>query len=386
MNLQCSDLTGGAYMIRTLMVSTSYPEDLSDWRGLFIRHLAYALAERTDVSLQLWSPPGKISGRASYVATTAEQEWLARLMAVGGIAHLMRQNGLRGLYASLRLLGMLRAMYRRITAIDLYHVNWLQNALVLPSNNRPLLVTALGTDLQLLRLPLMRSLLRHAFRGRNVLVCPNADWMLTPLTNAFGDVAKIRCVPFGIDPDWFQVRRAINTGLSAKWLCITRLTQGKIGSLFDWCKPFFEGTNHELHMFGPMQESVEIPHWVHYHGPASPDTLRREWFPRAQGLITLSQHAEGRPQVMLEAMAAGLPIIASRLPAHTDLIRNGENGWICDGLDDVGRALDSLDDIAVNTSMGARTREWARTEIGTWDDCASRYAAQYRTLLDEATA
>src|SRR3546814_20018551 len=59
-----------------------------------------------------------------------------------------------------------------------------------------------------------------------------------------------------------------------------------------------------LHLYGPMEEEVELPGWVHYHGPASPRLLADEVFPAARGLITLSQHAEGRPQVLLEAMAA----------------------------------------------------------------------------------
>jgi len=367
------------------MVSTSYPADLSDWRGLFIRHLTQALARRHELHLRLWSPPGEMPANVTYVANAGERRWLSKLMAAGGIAHLMRQRRLSALAAPVRLLAMLRAVYRRNTDVSLYHVNWLQNALPLPRNGRPLLVTVLGTDLQLLKLPLMRPLMRRVFRGRRVVICPNADWMLPTLDDAFGDVAQVRFVPFGIDPAWFQVQRTINARAPAKWLCVTRLTKGKLGTLFEWCRPFFADGRRELHLFGPMQESADLPDWVHYHGPASPDTLCREWFPSAHGLITLSQHAEGRPQVMLEAMAAGLPIIASRLPAHTDLIRDGENGRICDDLDDVGRALDSLHDIDVNTSMGARAREWVGTEIGTWDDCAGRYAALYRTLLDEAT-
>lgn len=373
-------------MIQALMISTSYPADLSDWRGLFMRHLAEALARRDDLQLRLWSPPGEMPANVDYVATSVERHWLAKLMAAGGIAHLMRQHGLRALVASVQLLSMLRAVYRRNSDASLYHVNWLQNALPLPRNGLPLLVTVLGTDLQLLKLPLMRSLIRRAFRGRRVVICPNADWMLPTLNDAFGDVAQVRCVPFGIDPSWFRVQRMPNGPAPARWLCVTRLTKGKIGTLFEWCQPLFAGGRRELHLFGPTQEAVDIPEWVHYHGPASPEVLCRDWFPFAHGLITLSQHAEGRPQVMLEAMAAGLPIIASRLPAHTDLIRDGENGLVCDDLEGVGRALDSLDDIAVNTTMGERAREWVRTEIGTWDDCAGRYVALYRALLDEAAA
>lgn len=368
------------------MISTTYPADLSDWRGLFMRHLTEALARRNDLQLRMWSPPGEMPANVEYAATAGERRWLMALMAAGGIAHLVRQQGLRAIAAPLQLLSMLRAVYRRNAGSSVYHINWLQNALSLPRNGRPLLVTVLGTDLQLLKLPMMRSLMRRAFRGRRVVICPNADWMLPTLNQAFGDVAQVRFVPFGIDPAWFQVHRILDAPAPARWLCVTRLTKGKIGTLFEWCRPFFADGRRELHLFGPMQEAADIPDWVHYHGPASPDVLCREWFPVARGLITLSQHAEGRPQVMLEAMAAGLPIIASRLPAHTDLFRDDEIGWICDGMDDVGRALDSLDDIDANRKMGERAREWVSTEIGTWDDCAGRYATLYHALLDEVSA
>ncbi len=53
--------------LRTVvMVSTSYPADLADWRGLFIRHLTDALARRADISLRLWCPPGELPANARY--------------------------------------------------------------------------------------------------------------------------------------------------------------------------------------------------------------------------------------------------------------------------------------------------------------------------------
>jgi glycosyltransferase involved in cell wall biosynthesis len=168
-----------------------------------------------------------------------------------------------------------------------------------------------------------------------------------------------------------------------KWLVVSRLTAGKIGTLFEWCSQYFSDGQRELHLFGPMQQQTKVPDWVHYHGPASPRTLCHDWFPSAHGLITLSQHAEGRPQVMLEAMAAGLPIIASHLPAHEDLIEHRKNGWLCNQATDVGAALTAFGDPRVNREAGNRARTWIAREIGDWDDCAARYAAQYHALLEE---
>src|SRR3546814_9782056 len=87
-----------------------------------------------------------------------------------------------------------------------------------------------------------------------------------------------------------------------RWVVVSRLTRNKIGPLFEWGQPAFASPERELHLYGPMEEEVELPGWVHYHGPASPRLLADEVFPAARGLITLSQHAEGRPQVLLEAM------------------------------------------------------------------------------------
>jgi glycosyltransferase involved in cell wall biosynthesis len=132
-----------------------------------------------------------------------------------------------------------------------------------------------------------------------------------------------------------------------------------------------------------MQEHVDVPEWVHYHGPIGPEQLATEWFPRAAGLITLSRHAEGRPQVMLEAMASGLPIIASRMPAHETIVQDGDTGMLCDSVEQFGDGLRMLEPIPANLQFGAAARAWALREAGTWSDCADRYVRIYRQLATD---
>lgn len=369
--------------MRVLLTSTSYPRDASDWRGVFIRHMANALAQAGTVQLSIWAPPGELPETAIDATTTADSAWLGKLMAAGGISHLIRQGGMRAWLAPFILLRMLAAAYRRQGDADIYHVNWLQCALPLPTNRKPALITTLGNDLKLLRLPFMHYALRRAMRRRKVAICPNAEWMVEPLRTAFADVAEITPVSFGIDPCWYAINRDADAQPTRCWLAVTRLTANKLGPLFEWSRDHFRRGGRELHLFGPMQEDLTVPSWVHYHGAATPEQLAAEWFPRACGLITLSRHAEGRPQVMLEAMAAGLPIIASHMPAHASIVDDGVTGMLCDTPLSYADALQRLEEPGFNRQLGSAARQRAIREFGTWDDCAQRYIRIYRRLLGE---
>ena len=366
--------------VNVLMTSTSYPESPQDWRGRFIANLAAALARREDIILSLWAPPGELPAAVAAVTTPPDVLWLRHLAQQGGIAHLLRTRRVLAAGTILTLLLRLGRAYRRQPA-DVAHVNWLQNALPLWGSTTPAVITVLGSDFGLLRLPGMKMLLRQVLRQRRAILAPNADWMRPALEQAFGDLAEIRPIAFGVDDPWFKVVRHTLPDKTQHWLAITRLTKDKIGDLFRWGDGLF-GQQRQLHLFGPMQEKVELPTWVNYHGPTHPAELLQQWFPQACGLITLSRHDEGRPQVMLEAMAAGLPVLASDLPAHRDMVQHRQTGWLAASRNDLSPGLDWLEDPVNNRQVGQAARQWIKDSTGTWDDCAGRYATAYRCLLE----
>ncbi|MBZ0096589.1 MAG: glycosyltransferase family 4 protein [Sulfuricella sp.] len=366
--------------MNVLMVSTSYPENAEDWRGRFIANLTTALARQQEVELSLWAPPGDLPPSVGNAASSNDAAWLKNLSQQGGIAHLLRTSKWLSASTVARLLLRLARVYRRQNP-DLIHVNWLQNALPLWGTKTPAVVSVLGSDFALLRLPGMKTLLRAVFRQRRVILAPNAEWMRPTLESAFGDLAEIRPISFGVDDPWFKMQRALPNDGKHHWLTVTRLTRNKLGDLFAWGEGLF-GQDRLLHLFGPMQEEMTLPSWIVYHGPTHPAELLANWFPQAAGLITLSSHDEGRPQVMLEAMAAGLPVIASNLPAHRDIIRHRQTGWLVNSADEFRESLAILEIPSHNQETGKAARIWIKANIGTWDDCAGRYVSAYHRLLE----
>lgn len=366
-------------VIKILMVSTSYPTSASDWKGIFIRNIIQALAARGDLDISVWQPAGPIPKNVYTACSPSDQLWLDRLMQIGGIAHALRNRPVLGPGLAIQLLFRLRRMYFRCNDVHLRHVNWLQNALPVPADRKPLVVSVLGTDMAMLKIHGVAPLLRKVFRGRETRICPNATWMVPDLERQFGGVATIVYLPFGIDPGWYEIERS--EWRQGQWLCVSRLTPGKIGPLFEWGEQLFTETDAELHLFGPNQTGMKIPNWVHYHGSVRPDELRERWFPSATGLITLSRHSEGRPQVMLEAMASGLPILATDLAAHGDFLEHGQTGWLCSDQASFKEGISSLSGPEMNRKIGVAARTAVRQSSGTWETFSDRLMTIYRSVI-----
>lgn len=367
--------------MRALIAASSFPRSGSDWRSRFILDMLEALesGRSEDDELAYWGPPGPVPASIRRAASPADERWLDGLMVDGGLAHLLRTRPVEGLSSSIVYLWRLhRALRAARGRVDVIHLNWLQNVLALPRGPEPVLVTVLGSDFGLLRNKAVRVLVRGALERRRCVVAPNAGWMVPALQTAMGDTVEVVAVPFGVSAGWYAIERADSR--SRRWLVVARVTRAKMGPLFEWGAEHFSAGD-ELHLLGPMQETIAIPKWVRYHGPTDPEALRTQWFPSAAGLITLSTHDEGRPQVLLEAMAAGLPVIASRQPAHEDLIRHGVTGFIAGTAGEFNAALGRLSDPGERSRIGSAAREWTATNIGTWIDTAARYRRQYARLM-----
>ncbi|KWU54356.1 glycosyl transferase [Bacillus mycoides] len=79
-------------------------------------------------------------------------------------------------------------------------------------------------------------------------------------------------------------------------------------------------------------------------------------------LAVASSYREGLPVNIMEAMACGLPVVATDNRGHRELIINNKNGWIVDR-DDIKAMADRIKGISINPKVLAQTGRYGCTSI-----------------------
>jgi len=136
--------------------------------------------------------------------------------------------------------------------------------------------------------------------------------------------------------------------------------------------PLHESLRNKAHMLGLAAS-------VRFHGTV-PDIER--CFDRACILVQPSL-AEGMSNIILEAMAAGLPVVATRTGAAEDIIQDGVNGLLVDSgsADQMHAAIARLlSDEASAERIGREARALIALEY-TIEKVAARYRGLYHELL-----
>lgn len=194
---------------------------------------------------------------------------------------------------------------------------------------------------------------------------------------------RVTIIPNYVDTELFadcvSYREAFN-----RIVFVGRLApQKNLSCLFD----ALQGTGISIDIAGdgPLQEELEqqarrLGVSARFHGRVPHEELP-DLFRSADAFVLPSLY-EGHPKALLEAMAAGLPVIGTAVPGIQECIRNGETGLLSPPTSKgIREALMSL---ALNTDLRRRLGQTAQLEIArsiSLDLTIKKELALYRELL-----
>lgn len=103
----------------------------------------------------------------------------------------------------------------------------------------------------------------------------------------------------------------------------------------------------------------------------------------ASDIFVFPSFQEGLPVSVMEAMSAGLPIIASRIRGNTDLIQNGNGGFLHEPEDYIGFAK-SIDKVIEDEILRAKMSVHNKNEVKKYDKKVVKETMSnlYSTIID----
>jgi L-malate glycosyltransferase len=395
-----------------LFVTSAYPEGRDDARGIFIQRIARGLV-REGLEVTVLAPGTPSAPQRSLVDGVPVERapyWVRsrqRLATgLGGIVPNLRAHPGWALQVPSLVGALVRGALRLASAADIVHAHWtypagIAGVAAAKRHHIPLVVTSHGGDLNLTRRSrLLRSVSGRVARAADACVAVSDD-----LAEQFRSLGlapeQISVIPYGVD----LIEEATGDAPIAATVPDELLT-------FDGFRLIYVGSliprksvqtvleaHHRLQSSGRVVCSVIVgdgPDRANLERLARARSLDHVWFVESQppvqvprwlsiaDALVLPSRSEGRPNVVLEAMAAGVPVLATDIPGTRELVREGETGLLfpvgdSQALADcVDRLIDSPDAARL---MGERSRVRVELDRLTTAHIAKSHIALYERVI-----
>lgn len=419
--------------MRVLHLATTYPLHGEDSNAAFVQSIAEGLAARGhEVEVLVpWHPDLVLERPGSGVRLRAFRYSPTRRWHPWGYAQALTAD--RSLRADAYLAAVPAAasswsvIRRRLRQErwDLLHAHWLlPNAPVMAAarggDGPPLVISCHGSGVFLAeRFGWAGALARYALRRCAALTACSADLAgrLRELGAGVGCGPAAERIPYGVDTERFRPldtreRSAARAALAARhevpvdapWIgAVGRLVYKKgfevlidalpaiaekapaVQCLIAGSGPLRQqlveraralGVADRLHLIGPLAHAdvpqlyaaLDVVAVPSVHGPGG--------------------NVDGLPNTLMEALASGTPVIASRVAGIPDVVRDGDNGLLFGEGDPAGLAAGAsrlLGDPETAGRIGADARRDAVAELR-WERTVERFEAVYARSIDGSEA
>jgi len=249
--------------------------------------------------------------------------------------------------------------------------------------------TGVTSDFKQLRQVLAGKYILRLLRKTDRLIATSGQSAAEARQEGFSD-EQIRIIPNGVDTLRFKPLDQYVYSRS-RIVCVSRLIKGKgIDVLIDaFARLYHENICRRLEVVGSGPEQARLVEKaagfecaadIVFHG----ETAHVEDFFDNSCIFVQPSLSEGMSNVILEAMACGLPVVATRTGAAADIIQDSLNGMlvdagsveqICDAVTKIGS------DEAYAQSLGSNARKTVEDSFSI-ESTVRRYRELYRELAE----
>jgi glycosyltransferase involved in cell wall biosynthesis len=229
--------------------------------------------------------------------------------------------------------------------------------------------------------PLLHLIWKNAFS-----VIANSKG-LRDLALAFDARYEIPVIPNGVDTNQFKAPR--RDWSSPRILSVGRVVYQKGLDLalralaglkdLDW-QWSIAGDGPQMLVLQAMAGEHELQNRIRFLGWLSAEQVKEQY--TAANIFLFPSRHEGMPNAVLEAMASGLPVVATNIAGNEELVIDGETGRLVP-TEDAESLRESLKPLLVEAKMreqmGLAARRRAESAFG-WN----RVAEQYESILEKA--
>lgn len=396
-----------ARTLRVGVVTTSFPLKTQPYSGIFIARLLRALPQNVGPCVVV--PAGNNGEGVEILEKEVEihpfryAPWRYQLLArqPGGVPVALSGNKWIYLLIPTFLLSMAITCLRVSRHIDLFHANWSVAGMVAGIVGRlvkkPVLTTLRGEDVNRAETSLIYATILKAALLLSHRVIVVSDAIGQALRAKYPDHhQKIAMIPNGVESDLLDIQRTGNNvgSRSLSLLAVGALIKRKAVNNIIEALSYINvspppsltvvGDGPELRYLERLAKEMNVYRNVNFIGAVDPDDVQR--YLSGADIFVFASLSEGRPNVILEAMAAGLPIVASRIDGVTELIVDGRNGMLFAPGDarELAQKLEALIEGSVSRStLGASARNYIVENKLTWSQTGRRYVEMYEQCLAE---
>jgi len=394
--------------MRIAFVTTSFPVADHSASGIFVERLVAALSRRHELEVITPAATKPIDRRADGYAVKAFRyaPWSVQRLAhqPGGVPVALRSTPWLRLLVPAFLAAMLWACWRACRRCDLLHANWAPTGVVaglaaLPSG-QPVVTTIRGEDTARLEKSLLSRLsMRLCLRLSRRVICVS-EGMAASLAARFPRYAgKIDFIGNGVSDEFLAVPPVADVREPLNFVIIGSLIPRKgVDTAVRAMSMLAESHRQRLRcrVIGDGPEENPLRHLAaglgveacfEFAGPLPPERVP-EALAHSDALLICSHH-EGRPNVVIEAMAAARPIIGTTLPGIQELVRDAQEGLLFAPGDAKGLAaalIKMLDDQGLRARLAANARARVHALKLTWPGAVTNYEAVYSAAIQGAAS